>query len=213
VRALAGHRLPNGDLMTLIKRGLEAYERELTKERFALGRKPRRSRGVAPTPPAPSAPSEAELSTPDPSNLDTQSSPNPNSNPSPNPRLRCPAAVARARCSYEMVNSVAMSRRMGGAAARVGALNSTMSTHGRWAARTRLRISDCAAALTISGTHGNTMANLALKQPCSAPGGGVLPARVRAMAERSWAESGPGSKLGSGLGGGAARLTLAEILE
>src|SRR6187431_636909 len=50
VRGLAGHRLPNGDLMTLVKRGLEAYERELMKERFALGSKPRRSRGVAPAP-------------------------------------------------------------------------------------------------------------------------------------------------------------------
>jgi len=38
VPGLAGHRLPNGDLMTLLKHGLEAYERELTKERFALGR-------------------------------------------------------------------------------------------------------------------------------------------------------------------------------
>jgi hypothetical protein len=56
VRGLAGHRLPNGDLMTLLKCGLEAYERELTKERFALGSKPRRSRGVAPAPSAPSAP-------------------------------------------------------------------------------------------------------------------------------------------------------------
>src|SRR6188768_1750359 len=116
VRGLAGHRLPNGDLMTLLKSGLEAYERELTKERFALGRKPRRSRGVAPAPSAPSppsAPSEAELSapnlgkpelsTPDPSNLDTQSTQNPKSNP----KRHCPAAVARAvflrdgqQCSY-----------------------------------------------------------------------------------------------------------------
>src|SRR6478609_494047 len=113
VRGLSWHRLPNGDLMTLIKRGLEAYERELTKERFALGRKPRRSRGVAPTPSALSAPSEAELSTPVPSNLETQSSPNPSpkpnpnpdsspsspsprSNPNPNAKRRCPAAVARA---------------------------------------------------------------------------------------------------------------------
>src|SRR6187399_2578194 len=56
VRGLAGHRLPGGDLRTLLKRGLEAYERELTRERFALGRKPRRSRGVAP---APAAPAEA----------------------------------------------------------------------------------------------------------------------------------------------------------
>src|SRR6478752_3281300 len=85
VRGLAGHRLPNGDLMTLLKSGLEAYERELTKERFALGRKPRRSRGVAPAPSAPSPPSEpseADLSAtvmrkpegsrPEPSDLATQ---------------------------------------------------------------------------------------------------------------------------------------------
>ena len=106
VRGLAGHRLPSGDLMTLLKRGLEAYERELTKERFAVDSNPRRSRGVAP---APSAPSEAELaapnlpkperSTPDPSKLDAQST--------PNPQRHCPAAVARAvflrdgqQCSY-----------------------------------------------------------------------------------------------------------------
>ena len=31
VRGLAGHRLPHGDLMALLKHGLEAYERELTK--------------------------------------------------------------------------------------------------------------------------------------------------------------------------------------
>src|SRR6187551_346639 len=76
VRGLAGHRLPDGDLMTLLKRGLEAYERELTKERFAVGRKPRRSRGGAPAPSeadlsAPDLP-KLELSTPEPSNLDTQ---------------------------------------------------------------------------------------------------------------------------------------------
>ncbi len=40
VRGLAGHRLPSGDLKTLMQRGLEAYERELEKERFAVGRKP-----------------------------------------------------------------------------------------------------------------------------------------------------------------------------
>jgi len=99
VRGLAGHRLPSGDLMTLLKRGLEAYERELTEERFALGRKPRRSRGVAHAPSAPSAssaPSEAELSA---------------SDPNPNPKRHCPAAVARAvflrdgqQCSYVSPN-------------------------------------------------------------------------------------------------------------
>src|SRR6187431_1662931 len=119
VRGLAGHRLPSGDLMTLLKRGLEAYERELTKERFALGSKPRRSRGVAPPPFAPAAPSEADLSAtdrakpqlsaPDPSNFDTQSTSNvsPNPNPNPKPNRHVPAAVARAvflrdgqQCSY-----------------------------------------------------------------------------------------------------------------
>src|SRR3954469_19443818 len=44
VRGLAGHRTPSGDLLTLLKRGLEAYERELEKERFALVKKPRQSR-------------------------------------------------------------------------------------------------------------------------------------------------------------------------
>ena len=48
VRGLAGHRLPSGDLMTLLQRGLEAYERELEKERFAVGRKTRCIRQVAP---------------------------------------------------------------------------------------------------------------------------------------------------------------------
>ncbi|MET0795686.1 MAG: HNH endonuclease signature motif containing protein [Polyangiaceae bacterium] len=41
VRGLAGHRLPSGDLLTLLKHGLEAYERELEKERFSVGRKPK----------------------------------------------------------------------------------------------------------------------------------------------------------------------------
>jgi 5-methylcytosine-specific restriction endonuclease McrA len=47
VRGLAAHRLPSGDLMTLFKRGLEAYERELEKERFAVGTKSRRGRETA----------------------------------------------------------------------------------------------------------------------------------------------------------------------
>jgi hypothetical protein len=41
VRALASHREPSGDLMSLMKRGLEAYRRELQKERFGLGKRPR----------------------------------------------------------------------------------------------------------------------------------------------------------------------------
>jgi HNH endonuclease len=43
--------------MTLIKHGLEAYERELTRERFAIVRKPRRSRAAPSAPSAPSVPS------------------------------------------------------------------------------------------------------------------------------------------------------------
>jgi hypothetical protein len=91
VRGLAGHRLPSGDLMTLLKRGLEAYERELEKERFAVGRKARRSRQVESLP----------------------ETPNPNPSPAPKPirnptrRRRCPAEVARAvfvrdgkQCTY-----------------------------------------------------------------------------------------------------------------
>jgi hypothetical protein len=46
VRGLAGHRLPSGDLLTLLKCGLAAYERELEKERFAVGRKPKSGRGA-----------------------------------------------------------------------------------------------------------------------------------------------------------------------
>jgi hypothetical protein len=41
VRALASHRQPGGDLLSLMKRGLESYRRELQKERFGVGRKPR----------------------------------------------------------------------------------------------------------------------------------------------------------------------------
>src|SRR5450432_3079873 len=44
VRALASHRDPEGDLLSLVKRGLEAYRRELQKERFGVSRKPRRIR-------------------------------------------------------------------------------------------------------------------------------------------------------------------------
>jgi hypothetical protein len=44
VRGLAGHRLPSGELATLMKRGLEAYERQLEKERFGVGRRARASR-------------------------------------------------------------------------------------------------------------------------------------------------------------------------
>jgi hypothetical protein len=113
VRGLAGHRLPSGDLMTLLKRGLEAYERELSKERFALGSRSRRSRAVAPapsTPSASSAPSTSDLAQPDlarldPAKPDPRSEANPSSNS--NRKRHYPAAVARAvflrdgkQCSY-----------------------------------------------------------------------------------------------------------------
>src|SRR5450432_3272117 len=48
VRALASHREPTGDLLSLVKRGLETYRRELQKERFGVGRKARRIR-IEPT--------------------------------------------------------------------------------------------------------------------------------------------------------------------
>jgi 5-methylcytosine-specific restriction endonuclease McrA len=47
VRALASHRELDGNLLRLMKRGLEAYRRELQKQRFGVGRKPRRVRREA----------------------------------------------------------------------------------------------------------------------------------------------------------------------
>jgi 5-methylcytosine-specific restriction endonuclease McrA len=47
VRAPASHREPEGNLLSLMKRGLEAYWRELQKQRFGVGRKPRRVRREA----------------------------------------------------------------------------------------------------------------------------------------------------------------------
>ena len=44
VRALLSHAQPKGDLLTVMKRGLEALRSELSKKRFGLGRKPRRGR-------------------------------------------------------------------------------------------------------------------------------------------------------------------------
>jgi hypothetical protein len=44
VRALASHREPGGELLSLMERALQAYRRELQKERFGVGRKPRRAR-------------------------------------------------------------------------------------------------------------------------------------------------------------------------
>jgi hypothetical protein len=50
VRALLSHSEPKGDLMRVMKRGLEALRTELLKRRFGVGRKPRRvqSRGTEP---------------------------------------------------------------------------------------------------------------------------------------------------------------------
>ncbi|HEY0466867.1 MAG TPA: hypothetical protein VGC79_21830, partial [Polyangiaceae bacterium] len=107
VRGLAGHRLPSGDLMSLFKRGLEAYERELEKERFALGRKPRPSRDVAVACAAQGGPmsgasssSSSDLSTSD-------SNPKLATHPKRERRRHCPASVAREvflrdgkQCSY-----------------------------------------------------------------------------------------------------------------
>jgi len=119
VRGLAGHRLPSGDLMTLVKRGLEAYERELEKERFAVGRKALRRRHFAqpssgispgdlsePEPrtlerPAPGLPQQPDLSTPN----SPQSAPQPKA--SPGRKRQYSASVLRAvfvrdgkQCSY-----------------------------------------------------------------------------------------------------------------
>ena len=44
VRGLAAHRLPTGDLPSVMKRALRAYQRELEKDRFAVGRKARAPR-------------------------------------------------------------------------------------------------------------------------------------------------------------------------
>ncbi len=66
VRGLAGHSVQNGDLLSLLKHGLQAYERELEKQRFAVGAKARRGRNAdrapkIPTPPSPnSSPEKAQ---------------------------------------------------------------------------------------------------------------------------------------------------------
>ena len=113
VRGLAGHRLPSGDLMTLLKRGLEAYERELEKERFTVGSKPRRNPNPSaapalaefhPTAPDPSAPI---LSAPDPAAGECSRAPSPKPILNSKRKRHYPAAVARAvflrdgkQCSY-----------------------------------------------------------------------------------------------------------------
>jgi len=44
VRALASHRLPNGELSSLMMRALEAFRRELLKQRYGVGRQARRTK-------------------------------------------------------------------------------------------------------------------------------------------------------------------------
>ncbi len=44
VRALLSHSEPKGDLLTVMKQGLEVLRGELLKKRFGVGRKPRRTR-------------------------------------------------------------------------------------------------------------------------------------------------------------------------
>ena len=104
VRGLAGHRLPSGDLMTVLKHGLEAYERELEKERFAVGSKARRNREV----PAPSPISMPDLSAPElPATAPVESAPQAMRGPRLSWKRHCPAAVVQAvylrdgkQCSY-----------------------------------------------------------------------------------------------------------------
>jgi hypothetical protein len=55
VRALISHAEPKGDLLNVMKRGLEALRSELLKRRFGVGRKPRRVRFSASEPRAASA--------------------------------------------------------------------------------------------------------------------------------------------------------------
>lgn len=45
VRGLSAHRDPSGDLLSLLKAGLQAHHRELLKQRFAVGRTPRQRAG------------------------------------------------------------------------------------------------------------------------------------------------------------------------
>ena len=102
--------------MTLLKRGLEAYERELEKERFTVGSKPRRSPSAAPasvesdpTAPILSAPilSAPVLAASDPTAGNRFPARSPKPILSSKRKRYCSAAVARAvflrdgkQCSY-----------------------------------------------------------------------------------------------------------------
>ena len=52
VRALARHRLPGGELSELFKLAMKVLRADLEKQRFAVGKKPRPRKAVAPAPPA-----------------------------------------------------------------------------------------------------------------------------------------------------------------
>ena len=98
VRGLAGHRLPSGDLLILLKRGLEAYERELAKERFAVGSKPRRCSSAKPANPLAAAPVSPEPASTEPTSVEPPEH-DPERNPLTSAKSKrtwhCPAAVAR----------------------------------------------------------------------------------------------------------------------
>ena len=111
VRGLAGHRLPSGDLLTLLKLALQAYESKLSKERFGLGRQPRRSRGVAAEPnvdePNVDEPNVDEPDVDEPELPKREAGGTRSASSNPKRRRHCPAAVARAvferdgkQCSY-----------------------------------------------------------------------------------------------------------------
>ena len=128
VRGLAWHRLPSGDLTTLLKRGLEAYERELEKERFAVGSKPRRSRSVAPITSADADRSDADLPNPAPSAADPLNSISSQRRVQPPTPSHGVAVQQRWRAQYScaMAGSVATSRRRVGGVVRVAAWSLTM---------------------------------------------------------------------------------------
>jgi 5-methylcytosine-specific restriction endonuclease McrA len=66
VRGLSAHRDPTGDLLPLLKAGLQAHQRELLKRRFGIGRIPRQRPKPASLPQsAPVNTSESELGAPD----------------------------------------------------------------------------------------------------------------------------------------------------
>ena len=70
VRALARHRQPDGDLLSLMKHGLKAYLRDLEKTRFAVGTRPRGTTHVTANRPSPT-PTAIQTPTPTPTLMST----------------------------------------------------------------------------------------------------------------------------------------------